>query len=307
MAVKLEHITHPQAKNCLRLSNEVAELLITSDVGPRVISYARTGGENLFAIFDDHFAASDDKEWHNFGGHRLWHAPEIMPRTYAPDNEPVAHEWDGATLTLTPPPEGANGLQKTIELRLATSDTVVELDHRITNVGPWDVELAPWCLSVMAPGGTAVVPQEEYRPHPDALYPARPIVLWHFTDMADPRFTWAKDHILLRQDDALPTKQKFGVRNSRGWAAYHRGNDLFVKTHDFDPEATYPDMGCNAEFFTMPGFLEIETLGPLTLIAPGQTISHRERWALHAAAAIDLDEIRNHAAALGRPADKEQS
>ena len=23
-------------------------------------------------------------EWHIYGGHRLWHAPEVMPRTYYP-------------------------------------------------------------------------------------------------------------------------------------------------------------------------------------------------------------------------------
>ena len=37
----------------------------------------------------------------------------------------------------------------------------------------WSVRLAPWALSVMAPGGRAIFPQEPYRAHTDCLDPAR--------------------------------------------------------------------------------------------------------------------------------------
>ena len=39
-----------------------------------------------------------------------------------------------------------------------------------------------------------------------------------------------------------------------------------------------PDGGCNAEFFTMPGFLEIESLGPLAPVEPGDCVRLDERW-----------------------------
>ena len=39
-------------------------------------------------------------------------------------------------------------------------------------------------------------------------------------------------------------------------------------------------MGCNCEFYTQPGFLEIETLSPVTKLKPGGTVTHRERWTL---------------------------
>ena len=40
----------------------------------------------------------------------------------------------------------------------------------------------------------------------------------------------------------------------------------------------YPDYGCNLEVFTNPDFLEVETLGPLCALAPGESVSHVERW-----------------------------
>jgi hypothetical protein len=37
-------------------------------------------------------------------------------------------------------------------------------------------------------------------------------------------------------------------------------------------------MGCNCEFFTMPGFLEVETLGPLVKLEPNAVTEHIEKW-----------------------------
>ena len=35
------------------------------------------------------------------------------------------------------------------------------------------------------------------------------------------------------------------------------------------------------ETFTNGEFLELETLGPITRLAPGETVEHVERWSLH--------------------------
>ena len=130
----------------------------------------------------------------------------------------------------------------------------------------------------MAAGGRALIPQEGFIPHPDVLTPARPLVLWYFTRMNDPRFTWGDRLIQMREDSQIEGKQKFGVRNTLGWAAYQLEKDLFIKAVPFVPGATYPDMGCNYEFFTMPGFLEVESLGPLVRLEPDAQTEHAERW-----------------------------
>ncbi len=72
----------------------------------------------------------------------------------------------------------ANGIEKEMRLTLSPTAPRVEVVHRLTNRNPWAVELAVWALSVMAPGGRAVIPQEDFVPHPDVLAPARSLVLW---------------------------------------------------------------------------------------------------------------------------------
>jgi hypothetical protein len=265
--------------NCIRVSNGEIELVATTDVGPRIIRLGFVGGQNLFKNYEATLGRTGGTEWHNYGGHRLWHAPEIAPRSYAPDNGPARHDWDASTLVVGNT-ESDNGLDKEMRVSVSPASPCVEMTHRLVNRNPWAVELAPWALSVMAPGGRAIYPQEEFRPHPDMLAPARPLVLWHFTDMSDPRWTWGRKYIQLRQDSAATTKQKVGLLNKQGWAAYLLGGDALIVRYGYDPTATYVDMGCNTETYTDPEMLEVETLGPLTRLEPGAHVDHVETWTL---------------------------
>lgn len=274
--IKPEKVSYGGWDNCLKLGSDNFELIVTLDVGPRVIRFGIPGGQNLFKEFEDQMGVTSGNEWMSFGGHRLWHAPEVYPRTYAPDFNPVEYVWQKDILKLVQKTEPETGIHKEIEIRFE-GDSVL-LTHRLINRNVWAVEIAPWCLSVMAPGGRAIIPQEEFKPHPEVLSPARPLVLWHFTRMNDPRFTWGDRLIQLREDNQIDSKQKIGMLNTQGWAAYELGRDLFIKSIRYIPGETYTDLGCNCEFFTMPGFLEMETLGPLKKIDPDSASEHLERW-----------------------------
>jgi hypothetical protein len=275
----MERIEFGGWPNCLRLANDEIELVTTTDVGPRVIRLAFIGGRNLFKTFDETLGLSGGSEWRIYGGHRLWHAPEVYPRTYAPDNGPVGHEWDGETLTLHAL-ELENGLEKAMALTLDPSAPRVMVRHRITNHGPWAVELAPWSVSVMAQGGRAIFPHEDYQPHPQSLKPVRPVVLWSYTDMSDPRWCWGRRYIQLSQDPTAPSAQKAGLLNTHGWAAYVLAGDALITRFPYVAGARYPDYGCNVETFTNSDMLEIETLGPVSWIEPGGHIDHEEIWQL---------------------------
>jgi hypothetical protein len=68
--------------------------------------------------------------------------------------------------------------------------------------------------------------------------------------------------------------------NRDTWAAYILNGEAFVKRSKADPAKTYTDFGCSFETFTNKEFLEIETLGPMTNLLPGETVEHIEDWAL---------------------------
>ncbi|MDT4955474.1 MAG: hypothetical protein QOJ02_3612 [Acidobacteriota bacterium] len=266
--------------NCYLVSDGTAEIVVTTDVGPRVAHYGFVGGENMLGECAGEKVLTEWGEFRPYGGHRLWTAPEAKPRCYTPDNDPVAFEAAGEhAIRLRPPVERWTGVQKELELALDGAGGVT-LRHRITNLNAWRVEMAAWALTIMRDGGVAIVPQEPYGPHPEYLLPSRALVLWPYTDMSDPRLKFGRRLILIKSDEREKSPQKIGITNKRGWAAYLLRETLFVKRFGYLEDASYPDSGCNNEIFTAGSFIELESLSPLKYLEPGETIEHIERWQL---------------------------
>jgi hypothetical protein len=286
MTVQMQTVSYGGWPRCIRLTNQNIELIATTDVGPRLIRFGFVGGPNLFKEFADLGKTGGDV-WRIYGGHRFWIAPEAMPRTYFPDNGPIEHQWDGSTLKLIPPVETATGMQKEIEVTLDAQHNSVTVRHRLTNKNSTTVEQAPWALTVMQGPGRAILPQE---PPSNELLPVRSAGLWGYTNMADPRWKWGAKFIQLKCDPAASTPQKFGLGNKQGWAAYYRDGQVFLKRFAFDPAVVYPDFGSNIECYTNGDMLEVESLGPLTKLAPNATVEHIERWYLHKAKIGETDD-----------------
>src|ERR1700676_5232994 len=88
-AVKVEKTEYKGWPNCYRVSNGEVELIVTGDVGPRIIRYGFAGGQNLFKEFADQLGKSGEGKFQLRGGDRVWKGPEDPVATWAPDNVPV--------------------------------------------------------------------------------------------------------------------------------------------------------------------------------------------------------------------------
>lgn len=279
--VKVEKIEYKGWRNCYRVANGEVELIVTGDVGPRIIRYGFAGGQNVFKEFSDQIGKSGEEKFQLRGGDRVWKAPEDPIATWAPDNVPVEIKPTPTGLIARAPLEPLTNLQKEIEVSLAPSGTEVTVSHRITNHSLFTLEFAPWVLTMMAPGGTEITGFPPRGRHPINLEATNPLVMWAYTNLADKRLTFTKKYLALRQDPNNPEAQKVGLFNKDTWAAYLINGEAFVKRATADPSRTYTDFGCSFETFTNNEFLEIETLGPMTKVAPGTTVEQVEHWSLH--------------------------
>lgn len=256
---------------CARLVSGETEMIVTLEVGPRVVRYGLIGGPNELRENPAEMGLFGGDEYRSYGGHRLWIAPEHKERTYVPENSEVEVAEAGFTTPMDP-----FGLQKTITITEA--DGGFHLRHSVRNRGPVVNRFAPWALTVMAPGGECLFPQEPFESHHDNFLPVRPLVLWGYSDMSDPRWTWGQRTVRLRQTTDGP--QKVGACVTQGIAVYANHGNVFVKRFEFDPAATYPDYGCNFETFTRHDMLEVESLGALRAVEPGEETVLRESWYL---------------------------
>jgi hypothetical protein len=125
-----------------RITNGLVEAIVTSDVGPRIMRFGFTGGQNFFKEFAEQLGRSGEAAWQPRGGHRLWAAPEDRIKTYAPDNGPVAISVTGGVLEATQPVEPLTGLEKRIVVKMAAAEPRAEVVHHIRNAGREAVEFS---------------------------------------------------------------------------------------------------------------------------------------------------------------------
>jgi hypothetical protein len=286
----MEKISYLGFKNCYRMANKGWQVIVSTDVGPRVLFYGSIDGSNHLGSFPDSFEETDHGVWNAYGGHRLWVAPESKPLSYAPDSEPVEARNEGDLCIRLTQKTDAAGIEKEMTVSLDPNSSAVHIGHKITNRLASIRELAVWTLTIFR-GGQAFVPLDPYRSHGDALLPSQPLILWPFTNLADPRLKLGDGWLRMTSDASMPEPQKLGLANHQRWAAHVGDGEVFIKRFNYCDGAVYPDLGSNCEIYTAGEFMEVESLGPLARLKEGESLEHAEDWELHSLNGRDPEEF----------------
>jgi len=273
---------------CVSISNGVIEAYVTVDLGPRIIKFGFIGGQNLMQsnrrefgektdkTFTDYFG--ENKAWENFGGHRIWLSPESYPETYYPDDSAVLYTITENGAIFTPKPETENGIAKTLEIKMDKDDTNMQVIMSAKNISDKPKEFSLWGLTVSEKNGTIIVPMNT---NDTGLLHNRSISVWPYTDMSDERIYFGKRYVTVKQDPDAKTALKLGFDLNCGCAYYVLGDDVFCKSYATNhPNGRYPDAGCSFETYSCSVFTEVESLGELKTVAPGETSTLIERWSI---------------------------
>ncbi len=185
----IERFSYRGWNNAYKLSNGVVELVVTADVGPRILCYGFRNRENLLHEVETDAGKTGGCEFRLYGGHRLWVSPEVE-RTYYPDNTAVEVSQQGNASRFTAQreqlPLGSN-LQKELEIELAATGSQVRITQRIRNDDIHSTTLAPWSPTMMGAGGRAILPlSPRIAMDKDHYLPVGVFGIWSFTDFADP-------------------------------------------------------------------------------------------------------------------------
>ena len=140
-------------------------------------------------------------------------------------------------------------------------------------------KVAPWSLSMCKGPGLEIVPL------PDDVTDFRPQVfysIWNFgAPYNDERAYFGKEFFSLRMVPKNPLAFKAGFNMNKGYLLYLTGEEALVKRFKRNPDGVYPDNNVNFETYTKDLFLEIETLGELKNLEPGEDSEHYELWSLY--------------------------
>jgi hypothetical protein len=182
----------------------------------------------------------------------------------------------------------ASGLQKEISFTL--DENCVRLTHQLIWHGGEPIELAPWTITQVPLGGVAILPQSGIR---EGSSPTRSLAIFPYASITDPRLE-LHDDLILVHGTGDPNVFKVGSYNPFGWAAYVLEKALFIKRFPVGDFRKLPDMGSNAEVYVRDQYLELETLGELAWLNPGESVTFEETWEVQTGNyPLNLDGARN--------------
>lgn len=270
---------------------------LTTTGGLRIAGLARAGvDENVLGCFPD---VRWDSPWRPYpfvGGHRLWLAPERQPDVCEPEPDPVSEQEHSRRACLTHRTPSPSGLLKMMVVELHDGEPALTVRHRVENHANRSQEFALWAMTMLELGGIALVPHDA-TPLNGAIYtPNRLLVGWPYTSFTDERLTLRPD--LLAWEATRGTPWKIGTFSRPGQVAYARDGVILDKRFEPIVDASHADGGCNVEIYSNDRFAEIETLSPLTAVAPGASVEHVEHWRLHTLSDGDAASIEELVARL---------
>lgn len=255
-----------------------------AEAGPRIVRLGLRGGSNVLAETPDVTWPTAAGPYRLWGGHRLWLAPEDAGWNSTPDGDGLVATRLPDGLQLVGPPDPDSNIVRTIEIRLDPSAAALQLRHIVANHGAEAIEIAPWAITQLPPGGTVVVPQPVSAPGHEPR-PNRAVVLWPYASWEDRRLLVREGVIAV--DGGAGPELKVGCRDDAGWAAWSRDGLALVRRWRPDAEASYPDLGCAVEVFVTGQYTELEVLGALTTLEPGATAILDETWELRDVGGVD--------------------
>lgn len=272
--MKIEKIRYRDWNTAYRCVHNSVELTVVTEIGPRVLCFRHTDGDNILFEDTSGWANGDFKL---YGGHRFTVAPETVD-TYEADNAPCEVTSGEQSLRISCP-VGRHKMQRILEIRPCPKCGGFELRHILRNVGDVLWQGAAWAITAVRPEGSIFVPwglgTDQWRIN-KICYWARvgdfdrcvKSSLWRMT----------RDALIVEPNGE---KSKIGVYSDRGWMALSLKDGTFIKHYDYaSSESLYPDSGCNVEIYTCREFSEMETLGTSQIVYPGDESVHVECWSM---------------------------
>ena len=283
--VQYKEISYLNYGMALSIQNENMELIVTTDVGPRILFFGEAGGKNL--LFNDiqrenrnnspllQSVFGDGTIYYFYGGHRVWASPEHDPNSMCPDNEPAEVIFGEQSVMVRAKPQPVTGFQLSMEI--APVEGGFKITSGVKNLSEETKTVAAWGITQLAPGGHMIIPQVTDN---TGLLPNRTISVWAYTDLQDERVHFGKKYIIARQDPEIKQPLKFGINNEAGYLVYVNDGQVFIKTFDWENGKIYPDNNVNCECYMDGALIEGECLTYKKLLKTGEFSQVSEVWRL---------------------------
>lgn len=270
---------------CVQLTNGIISVIVTIALGPRIVSFGFSDGENV--LFNDlgreYFRSEDPASGKNsnfyfYGGHRLTIGQPRTGPLFYPDNSPVVYTLLPDGVSFLSPKQKNTEIQTGFEIVMGEDASDVMIVHTAKNCSKEVQTFGLRSSTQFNGGGTVLLPQNSDQDELDQ--PTRTLVLWPKTDIRDRRIFLGNRFFTFAHDMQEERPLRVGINDVFGWAAYVGPKYTVMKRYVHNPQTSYPDFGCSLEVGFQKNYAEITSLSPIFRVEPGEGIKHVENLSL---------------------------
>ena len=300
------------------LENGLVQLHVVPDIGGRVIQYA-LGEKEFFWInpallgkTSPKTGLDPDDGWLNYGGDKLWPAPQGWdndqqwpgPPDAVLDGQPYYTETDldPAGIRLTSRDDRRSGIRFSRRIRLYPRSTCVSVEATMTNIDNKPRRWGIWAHTQLDAG---LPGSDDYNRLMRAWCPINPRSHFDrgyrviFGGKDNPSFEVDAKRALMKASYRYKVG-KIGLDSHAGWVATvdGRNGDVFVQRFTYEPDKAYPDES-SVEFWhngvgrirayndwidmsdnhdENPYVFESEVLSPFAQLQPGESYTWTYEW-----------------------------
>jgi len=241
------------------LESEHARVDVQISPNPRILTFYQPGQPNL--LFSSHEKGLQ--------GLRTWYMePGFSKASRRPANQPVQHvERGNHHLRLESEKDPETELQLTTEIFLSEESPTMKVRHGLLNGSDRTREIALWPLIMLPDAGNVEIPWERNRTTYNVLQ------YWPRVDPAYGGISVGEEGVFIDLSVIPERYMKLGTRSPKGRLMYHRdGVTLRSKIPEVS-DAVYPEGNVSITVYhSGRGFAEMEHVGPLTSVPPGETL-----------------------------------
>ncbi len=295
--------------DCYKLRNNLITVVAVPAIGGRIMEYKLGPYPFLFTNEEEYGKVYTDVEinaqqaWHNFGGFKVWPAPQSTWEERLSQQWPPPAVFDlfpfepkvladklvaSLQLVSEKDPEGT-GLQTRREVSVYPRSTRVTVTETFQNVTDKPITWSIWDVTQVR---TAL---EKDKPFSEQAVVYFPLDKLSKLEKGYRELITEPDNEVERQEQWKPEiapgimgvvykhqKGKIGADSMDGWIAYvdELHHYVYVKRFEVFTDEDYPDRGCTVEVYTDGDkpYMEVEVLGPLRELMPDESYSFTVDW-----------------------------
>jgi hypothetical protein len=270
-------------RDCWRMSNGKVDLVFVPQVG-RIMRFGRVDGPNVLWENPDLAGKRPDpasKDWTNFGGDKLWPAPQERwgwpPDTALDPGEHTVEALPGGKLRVTGKSSFKHGIKFIREFALAPDSPEATVANIMVNMSDRAVDWSLWEVAQVNDPAWAEIPIDRrggWNLFDDPSVNDRGLSIKGSISRGGANFRLTRDS---------KRSGKIGTDSSIQWARARVGGDVFAILGPNRQPGEYPDKGSLQEIYSSADpakYMELELLSPIRTLKPGARVSFVTRWRL---------------------------